>query len=201
MKVGLPSFSFCTVLRILFMLVRLACVFTSTGHGHRLTNNPHLDCPSLQPMWGMPEPSQGLGSSSMYRNVLCQSMVVPSWWRNLSFILSLTVIRFTRSYMEVCLQIPLTLGWRGAMGNSVPDVLQSNFITMIFISCTGWYASKYLDQWRDITSNRFVLNMVKGHHLQYRCNPSLLCNFRQLNIKAVPAKLIIALSRRMCLSC
>ena len=34
-----------------------------TCHWHWLTNNPHLGCHSLQPLWGLPEPSQRLGSS------------------------------------------------------------------------------------------------------------------------------------------
>ena len=29
--------------------------------------------------------------------------------------------------------------------------------------------------------------MVKGHHLQLRCHPQILCDFRQFNIKATPA--------------
>ena len=33
---------------------------------------------------------------------------------------------------------------------------------------------KFLDQWRSITSSRFVLNMVQGHHLQLRSHPPLL---------------------------
>ena len=45
---------------------------------------------------------------------------------------------------------------------------------------------KFLDQWRSITSNRFVLNMVWGHHLQLRSHPPLFRNFQHLNVK-VPA--------------
>ena len=41
---------------------------------------------------------------------------------------------------------------------------------------------KFLDQWRSIDSNRFVLSMVKGHHLQLGCCPLLSCNLRQFNI-------------------
>ena len=41
---------------------------------------------------------------------------------------------------------------------------------------------KFLDQWTSTTSNGFVLNMVKCHHLQLR----LFCNTRQFNIKATP---------------
>ena len=45
---------------------------------------------------------------------------------------------------------------------------------------------KFLDQWRSITSNRFVLDMVQGHHLQLRSHPPLFCNFLHFNVK-VPA--------------
>ena len=37
-----------------------------------------------------------------------------------------------------------------------------------------------------LTSNRFVLNMVRGHHLQLRSHPPLFCNFWHFNVK-VPA--------------
>ena len=46
---------------------------------------------------------------------------------------------------------------------------------------------KFFDQWRSITSNRFVLNMVWGHHLQHRSHPPLFCNFWQFNGKAAAA--------------
>ena len=48
----------------------------------------------------------------------------------------------------------------------------------------GWYTFPFFDQWRGITSNRFVCNMVQGHHLQLRCHPHLFCNFKQFNVKA-----------------
>ena len=35
-----------------------------------------------------------------------------------------------------------------------------------------------------MVSNRFVLNMVKGHYLQLRCDLPLIHNFKQFNIKA-----------------
>ena len=47
--------------------------------------------------------------------------------------------------------------------------------------------SHFLDQWRSITSNRFVLNMVQGHHPQLRSCPPLFCNFQQFNVKAAAA--------------
>ena len=43
---------------------------------------------------------------------------------------------------------------------------------------------KFLDQWRSITSNRIVLNMVQGHHLQLRSHPPLFHNF---NVKVAAA--------------
>ena len=42
-------------------------------------------------------------------------------------------------------------------------------------------------QWRSITSNRFVLNMVWGHHLQLRSHPPLFHDFRHFNIKVAAA--------------
>ena len=47
--------------------------------------------------------------------------------------------------------------------------------------------SHILDQWRSITSNRFVLNMVQGHHLQLRSHPPFFLNFWQFNVKVVAA--------------
>ena len=46
---------------------------------------------------------------------------------------------------------------------------------------------KFFDQWRSITTNRFVLNMVWCHHLQLRSHPPLFRDFQQFNVKAVAA--------------
>ena len=45
----------------------------------------------------------------------------------------------------------------------------------------------FLDQWRSITSNRFVLNMVWDHHLQLRAQSFLFHNFWQFSVKAAAA--------------
>ena len=59
------------------------------------------------------------------------------------------------------------------------------FFTITFIHCTGLYTSKtILDQWRGLTFNWLVFNMVKGHHLQLRCHPLLFHIFTWFNIKA-----------------
>ena len=67
---------------------------------------------------------------------------------------------------------------KGVHGVSAPDVLQSSAsssstsavfqVGMLF---------KFFDQWRSITSNRFVLNMFQGHHLQLRSCLSLFHSF------------------------
>ena len=46
---------------------------------------------------------------------------------------------------------------------------------------------KYFDQWRSITFNRFVLNMVWGHHLQLKSHPPLFHNFQQFSVKVAAA--------------
>ena len=76
------------------------------------------------------------------------------------------------------------LGVKGSMGVGTPDVSWSSAsssssspvvqVGMLF---------KFLDQWRSITSNRFVLNMVWGYHLQLQSLPPLFCNFWQYNVK------------------
>ena len=73
--------------------VRLAWMVASAGNRHRLTTNPPLECPSLQPLWGMPEPSKRLGSGLMYRNSLCWSLVVPPCQRSHALMPSLAVVR------------------------------------------------------------------------------------------------------------
>ena len=50
---------------------------------------------------------------------------------------------------------------------------------------------RFLDQWRSITSNMFVLNMVWGHHLQLRYCPPLFHNFWQFNVKVAAADHLI----------
>ena len=60
-------------------------------------------------------------------------------------------------------------------------------IHIILVCCTGWDTSKNLDKWRSITSNAFVLNMVKGHHLLLRWHLLLFHIFQLFYIKAAKA--------------
>ena len=46
---------------------------------------------------------------------------------------------------------------------------------------------KFFDQWRSITSNRFVLNKVQGHHLQLRYHLPLFFNFLHFSVKMAVA--------------
>ena len=60
---------------------------------------------------------------------------------------------------------PDTLGRMGAIGDHIPDVLQST--TSTSSQSVVWVGTlpKFLDQWRNITSNRFGPYMVKCLHL------------------------------------
>ena len=70
------------------------------------------------------------------------------------------------------------------MGNNVPDVLHSTSSSASSSSAVKVVTlPHFLDQWRRITSNRCVLNLVEGHHLQLRAMPPLVHNLQQFNFK------------------
>ena len=118
MKSRLFSFPFFTVSRILLTPVRLAFIDTSPSPWHRLTTNPPLDCPSPQHLWGVQEMSQGKGSSLMFRNSLCKSLVVHPCQRSLTLIQNLKVIRMGRNQCEVYLTVSMIPRRKGPMGIS-----------------------------------------------------------------------------------
>ena len=77
---------------------------------------------------------------------------------------------------------------KGGCGVGTPDVSQST------ASPSSWSSvlqlgmlSHIFDQCRSITSNRFVLNMFQGHHLQLRSHPPLFPNFWLFTLKAAAA--------------
>ena len=168
-KSGLHSFPFFTTLWILFLL---ACLY---GHINWSVAQTHQQSSlelsqSSTSMRGVRAKPKAW-SYLMYRSYLCQSLVVHPWQRSLNWILGLKDIRVAKVSLEVHLQVPLTLGRRGDMGNDVPDVLQSTTSSPSSPSLVQvGTLKKFLDQWRRITSNRFVLNMVEGHHLQLMCH-------------------------------
>ena len=117
--------------------------------------------------------------------VYCAEMVFARvWWClwqiSLTLILSLTAARMAESQLEVCIQVPQALGRGGAMGDGIPDVLWSltsspSSSSVVQVVQVGTLL-KFLDQWRSITSNRDVLNMVKDQHLQLRYHTQLFHN-------------------------
>ena len=76
-------------------------------------------------------------------------------------------------------------------GVSTPDVPQPSTSSSSSSSTSATFQVgmlfKFFDQWRSITSNRFVLNMVWGHHLQLRSCPPLFHDFWHFNVKSAAA--------------
>ena len=98
-------------------------------------------------------------------------------------------IQVARSLLLAVSQpVLLITGGKGSVGVGTPDVSQSSAssssssvvfqVGILFI---------FLDQWRSITSNRFVLNMVGGHHLLLRFPHPLFHNFWQFSVKVAAA--------------
>ena len=99
------------------------------------------------------------------------------------------LIQVVRSLLvEVSPPVLPMLGGNGANGVGIPDVLPSSAssASSSAVFQVGMVL-KILDQWRGITSNRFVLNMVQGHHLQLKYHPSLFHNFWRFNVKVAVA--------------
>ena len=86
------------------------------------------------------------------------------------------------------LPVLLTLRGRGVVRDGIHDVLLSivSLTSSLSVVKVGTL-SHFFNPWRSITSNRFVLNMVKGHHLQLRTWPPLFHKFHWFNIKAALA--------------
>ena len=167
-------------------LVRLACMAVLTGLWQRLSSSLLWVCLSLFLLRGVARPGYGLSSTSWCRRDLCQGLVVHLWLRGFTWRVGMRLIQVARSLL-VAMSPPVlpTLGGKGSMGVSTPDVSWSSAssssssavfqVGMLF---------KFFDQWRSITPNRFVLNMVWGHHLQLWSNPPLFHNLWQFNVKA-----------------
>ena len=72
---------------------------------------------------------------------------------------------------------------KGSHGNGIPDVLQSipsSTSSSLFLQGGG----TLLQSKERHYFSRFVLSMVKSHHLQLRCLPQLYDNFKLFKIKA-----------------
>ena len=71
------------------------------------------------------------------------------------------------------------------MTDLIPDEFQSSLSSSSSVVQVSTLP-KFLDMWRTITFNRFVLNMVSSHHLKLRFGPLLFHNFCRFNIKSTP---------------
>ena len=126
MKSGLHSSPFFTVPRMLFLLVRLACMALSTGLWHRLSNSLPWACLSLFPLREVAKPGQRLCSISLCKRGPCHSLVMPLWLRGFTWRVGLRLLQVAGSLLVVVsLLVQLMLGRRGAVGVSTPDVSQS----------------------------------------------------------------------------
>ena len=101
-------------------------------------------------------------------------------------------MRLVQRRLLVTLFPPVLLSQEGKVGMGVgtPDVPQPSTSSPSSSSTSTTFQVgmlfKFFDQWRSITSNRFVLNMVLGH-LQLRSCPPLFCDFWHFNVKAAAA--------------
>ena len=116
---------------------------------------------------------------------LCQGLVVPPGLKGLNWRVGMRLVQVARSlHVAISPLVLLTLGGKGSVGVGTPDVpwssASSSSLSAVF---QVDMLLKFFDQWRSITSNRFVLNMVQGHHLQLQSHPPLFCNFQQFNVK------------------
>ena len=95
----------------------------------------------------------------------------------------------TGGYLVIHVAILPILVRRGrAVGDNISDVLQSTTSSMLTSSIVQvGTLPQFSEQWRSITLNRFVLNMVNSYHLQLRCPPLLFHNSKCFNIKTVIA--------------
>ena len=111
------------------------------------------------------------------------------------------LIHTARSLL-VALFPPVLLSQEGkvGMGVSAPDVQQPSTSSSSSSSTSATLQVgmlfKFFDQWRSITSNRFVLNMVWGHHLQLRSHPPLFHDFQHFNVKAAAEETYVRVCAR-----
>ena len=145
---------------------------------------------------GVARPDHRLGSTSQCRRDLCQGLcqglVGHLCLRGLTWRVGIRLIWVARSLL-VALFPPVLLSQEGkvGMGVSTPDVTQPSTSSSSSLSTSAPFQVgmlfKFFDQWRSIMSNRFVLNMVGGHHLWLRSHPPLFHDFWHFNVKVAAA--------------
>ena len=146
--------------------MRHAFLVSLTGLLLRVKSNLPLVCPSPQTPSEVVKVDQKLDSSLMFKNYLCQTLLVGHWHKSLTWNLELRVVRIAGSHLVVHLVFSLIAGRMEVMGYGIPDMFQSR--TSSTSSSSAVQAAthpQFLGQWRRITSNRFVLNLLMDHYL------------------------------------
>ena len=157
MRSGLHSFPFFKIFMILFLLVRLAFMVTSTGLWHRPPDNST----SMRDVRAKPK-------AGIRFNVQKQPMPDfdgSPWQRSLAWDTTAEGHQGSWKSAKGASTSYTDSRKKGSCGD-VPDVLQST-ASSPSSSSTG-ALPKISDQLRSITFNGFVLNMVEGHYLQLR---------------------------------
>ena len=132
----------------------------------------------LSSFWEVTKPGQRLGSGSVFKIDLCQSLLVPLWQRDLAWRVRLRLIEVAENLLVLFLPALLTLGRRPSQVDGIADMSPATTSTSSSSSFVQvGTLPQFLDQWRSINSNRFVLNIVKGHHLQLRSHHCFFNNF------------------------
>ena len=186
-EVWASQFPFLHSLGMWFLLVRLAFMAIFTGLWHRLSNSLSMGLSQTFPLSRSGKARPWTRFHSTVQKNLCKGLVVHLWLRDLTWRVVMRLNQVARSLL-VAVSSPVlpVLGGKGAMGAVAPDVLlcsaSSSSSSVVF---QVGMLLKFLGEWRCITSNRFVLNMVWGHHLQLRYHPPLFYNFWQFNVKEI----------------
>ena len=119
------QYHFFIILRTLFLLEKLVFINLLTNLCYRSSNNLPLAFFSLQTLREVTEPCWGLVFSLIYKSHMWTSLVGSLWQRSLAQTLELRVIIVAGSPLVVMhLVVALTLRGR-AVGDSVPNVLES----------------------------------------------------------------------------
>ena len=184
-EVWASQFPFLHSLRDVIPPSETCCMAILTGLWHRLSTSILWVCLSLFLLRGMARPGHGLGSISQCRRDLCQYLVVHLWLRRITWRVALRLIQVARSLL-VAVSPPVlpTLGRKRSMGVGIPDVSwSSTFSSSSSEVFQVGMLFRFFAQWRSITSNRFVLNMVLDDHLKLQFHPPLFHNFQQFNVK------------------
>ena len=204
MKVWASQFPFLHSLKEVIPPIEACCMAILIGLWHRLILWVSL---SLSHLRGVTRPGHGLGSNSQYRRDLCQGLcqglVGHLCLRGLTWRVGMRLIQVARSLL-VAVSPPVLLSQeeKGGVGVSTHDVPEPSTSSASSSSTSAAFQVgmlfKFFVQWRSITSNRFVLNMVWGHHLQLRSHPPLFCDFRA--VMSRQQQLINLLFRRRLMS-